>query len=124
MEFEREGSRRGAPERLLTIAVEQRVKGEVDGTVVVRSPSGSDCDLVVPRNRSVGFLLTRAPDGGLLGSFCSMVQPGQLVAEGGEPRGTLIKVGVGLLILALVLAWALRRRARGTRPELPGAPEP
>jgi hypothetical protein len=116
IESEREATRRGAPERLLTVAVE--------GTVVVRSPSGSDCDLVVPENRSVGFLLVRAPDGGLLGSLCSMVAPGQLVAEGGEPRGTLIKVALGLLIVGIVLSWALRRRARGTRPDLPDAPRP
>jgi hypothetical protein len=124
VESEREATRRGARERLLTVAVEQRVKGEVEGTVVVRSPSGSDCDLVVPENRSVGFLLVRAPDGGFLGSLCSMVAPGQLVAEGGEPRGTLIKVALGLVIVGIVLVWALRRRARGTRPDLPGAPRP
>jgi hypothetical protein len=124
VESEREASRRGAPERLLTVAVEQRVKGDVEGTVVVHSPSGSDCDLVVPENRSVGFLLTRGADGDLLGNLCSTVAPGRLVAEGGEPRGTLIKVGLGLVILGIVLSWALRRRARGTRPHLPGAPEP
>ena len=42
VESEREGSVRGEPVRLLTIAVEQRVKGDVDGTLVVRSPARSD----------------------------------------------------------------------------------
>jgi hypothetical protein len=46
------------------------------------------------------------------------------VAAGGEPRGGVIKVVIGILILALVLSWALRRKARGTRPDLPGSPQP
>ena len=50
-------------------------------------------------------------------------QPG-LVAEGGEPRGALIKVGIGIVILALVLLWALARLRKGKRPNLPGAPQP
>ena len=53
-------------------------------------------------------------------SQCSVVTPGELVAAGGEPRGGVIKVVLGVLILGLVLSWALRRKARGTRPSLPG----
>jgi hypothetical protein len=53
-----------------------------------------------------------------------VVNPGQLVVEGGEPRGGPIKVVIGIVILALVLLWALRRLRKGSRPELPGAPEP
>jgi hypothetical protein len=119
---ERTGQTRGAPQRLLTVEVDQRVKGDADGTIVVRSPSGSDCDLLVVRDASIGLLLTRAPDGDWLGTACSVVGPGQLVAEGGEPRGGVIKVGLGLVILGLVILWALRRLRRGARPELPGAP--
>ena len=72
----------------------------------------------------VGLILTRAPDGAWIATACSVVEPGPLVAEGGEPRGGVIKVGVGIVILALVLLWALRRLKRGTRPDLPGAPRP
>jgi MYXO-CTERM domain-containing protein len=122
VESERAGEVRGQRVTLVTVSVEQRVKGDVEGSVVVRSPSGSDCDLELPNSRSVGLLLARSPDGELLGSACSVVEPGELVAVGGEPRGGAIKVAVGLVILGLVLAWALRRRARGARPELPGAP--
>ena len=93
-----------------------------DGTIVVRSPSGSDCDLLVARDEPIGLLLIRAPDGAWLGTACSVVGPGQLVAEGGEPRGGVIKVGIGLVILGLVILWALRRLRRGARPELPGSP--
>jgi len=119
---ERTGQTKGQPLRLLTIEVDQRVKGDASGTLEVRSPSGSDCDLLIPRDEQIGLLLTRAPDGGWLGTECSVVAPGQLVAEGGEPRGGVIKVGVGIVILGLVLLWALRRLRRGARPELPGAP--
>jgi hypothetical protein len=93
---ERRGEANGAPLRLLTVEVDQRVKGELDGTIVVRSPSGSDCDLLVARDEAIGLLLTRAADGVWLGNACSVVAPGRLVAEGGEPRGGVIKVGIGI----------------------------
>ncbi|HEU0248151.1 MAG TPA: hypothetical protein VFR38_13800 [Gaiellaceae bacterium] len=121
---ERRGEANGAPQRLLTVEVDQRVKGDLDGTIVVRSPSGSDCDLLVARDEAIGLLLTRGADGAWLGTACSVVAPGRLVVEGGEPRGGVIKVGIGIVILGLVLLWALRRLRRGARPDLPGAPEP
>jgi len=121
---EETGETKGAPQRLLTVEVDQRVKGDVDRTIVVRSPSGSDCDLLVARDEAIGLLLTRAPDGAWLGTACSVTAPGPLVAEGGEPRGGVIKVGIGIMVLAAVLLWALRRLRRGARPDLPGAPEP
>jgi hypothetical protein len=120
----RDTSVRGAPQRLLTVEVDQRVKGEVGDPIVVRSPALTDCDLDVPRDEQVGLLLTSTPDGDWLGTVCSVVDPGELVAVGGEPRGGPIKVVIGAGILAIVLVWALRRLRRGTRPELPGAPEP
>ena len=119
---ERKGDLNGAPQLFLTVEVEQRVKGDVERTLEVRSPLGSDCDVEVPRNEPIGLLLTRAPDGALLATACSVVSPGQLVAEGGEPRGGPIKVVVGIVVLALVLLWALRRLRKGSRPDLPGAP--
>jgi len=119
---ERAGELKGAPQRLLTFEVDQRVKGDVDEMLVLRSPSRTDCDLLVPRNEAVGLLLTRSPDGAWLGTACSIVDPGSLVAAGGEPRGGVIKVVIGLGILAIVILWALRRRRRGARPQLPGGP--
>ncbi len=77
---------------------------------------------MLPENRSVGLLLTRAPDGTWLGSACSLVDPGQLVAAGGEPRGGAIKVVIGILILGLVMLLAFVRLRRGSRPSLPGPP--
>ena len=121
---ERPGDVRGAAVRLLTVEVDQRVKGDVDRTLVVRSPSGTDCDVEVPMDKAIGLLLTESPDGAWLASACSVVAPGPLVAEGGEPRGGVIKVGIGIVILALVLGWALLRLRQGKRPNLPGAPQP
>jgi hypothetical protein len=114
----------GASGRRLTIAVEQRVKGDLGDTVAVLVPNGTDCDVDLERETTTGLLLTERQDGQWFASQCSVVAPGELVAAGGEPRGGVIKVVIGLAILGLVLTWALRRRARGARPELPGAPEP
>ena len=114
----------GPSARRLTVAVEQRVKGDLGETLYVVVPSGTDCDVDIELETTTGLLLTRRPDGDWFASLCSVVTPGELVAAGGEPRGGVIKVALGVLILALVLSWALRRKARGTRPDLPGAPKP
>ncbi len=119
---ERSGELRGAPLRLLTVEVEQRVKGDVGRTLEVRAPSGTDCDVEIPRDEPVGLLLTSAPDGGWLATACSVVAPGELVAAGGEPRGGAIKVVIGIVVLALVLLLAWYRLRRGARPQLPGGP--
>jgi len=121
---ERDAEVRGDPVKLLTFEVDQRVKGGVGGTIEVRTPSGTDCDVSIPRDEPIGLLLTQAPDGTWLATQCSVVSAAALVVEGGEPRGTFIKVGVGLVILGLVLLWAFRRRRKGVRPDLPGAPSP
>ncbi len=112
------------PQRALTFEVDQHVKGDVGGTFDVDSMPQSDCSLDVAENVPVGLLLTRGAGGEWQATTCSVVSAGELVAEGGETRGGAIKVVIGLLILGLVLSWALRRRARGARPQLPGAPEP
>lgn len=119
------GSTTSSPtRRILTFEVEQRVKGDLGRRVDVRSPSGTDCDLEVHEAQTVGLLLTRLPSGEWLGTQCSVVDPGELVAAGGEPRGGSIKVGIGIVILALVLLFASYRLRRGIRPQLPGAPGP
>jgi len=110
-------------ERLVTVEVDQRVTGDVPEQFVARSPLGTDCDVPRLGDEQVGLLLTREGEDYSV-SFCSIVGAGELVAAGGEPRGGPIKVAIGLVILALVLLWAFRRLRRGTRPRLPGAPEP
>ena len=111
------------PQRTLSFEVDQRVKGDIERSFDIESPAQTDCDLDVEENVPVGLLLTRGPEGDWQGTTCSIVGAGDLVAEGGEVRGGGIKIVIGLLILALVVTWALRRKARGTRPQLPGAPK-
>lgn len=117
-------ARTSPPRGVLTFEVEQRVKGDLQGSIQVRTPSGSDCELEVQEGQVIGLLLTRMPSGEWLGTACSTVDPGRLVAAGGEPRGGGIKIVIGVVILGLVLLFALYRLRRGSRPDLPGAPEP
>ena len=120
------------PIRMMTFDVEQRVKGDVSGQVsgidktriFVRVPMGTDCDVTIETGPTTGLLLSRQPDKLWFASACSIVDPGELVAAGGEPRGGVIKVVIGLVILALVLLLSFARLRRGSRPHLPGAPEP
>jgi hypothetical protein len=121
------------PHRLLMFEVTQRVKGSVrtetvaltENVVRVRVPKGTDCDLPTDLvRRTTGLLLTALPNDEWYATACSLVDPGPLVAAGGEPRGGVIKVVIGVGILGLVLLWALRRLRTGKRPDLPGAPSP
>jgi hypothetical protein len=113
---------RGLPQRLLAIDVDQHVKGSLPKEIVVWTPSGTACDLRPPLHKAIGLLLTRSPDDRLVATAASRVNPGELVVTGGEPRGGSIKVVVGLVFLLVVVFWALSRRRRGIRPELPGPP--
>ena len=119
---ERQGELNGLQQLYLTVEVDQRVKGDVERTLEIRTPSGTDCGVELPRDEPVGLLLTQGPNETWLATACSVVNPGQLVVEGGEPRGGPIKVAIGAVILGLVLGWALLRKRRGSRPDLPGAP--
>ena len=119
---ERRGELNGLQQLYLTVEVDQRVKGDVERMLEIRTPSGTDCGVDLPRDEPVGLLLTNAPPGSWFATACSVVNPGQLVVEGGEPRGGPIKVAIGAVILGLVLLWALLRKRRGSHPELPGAP--
>ncbi len=120
------------PIRVMTFDVETRVKGDVPNQVpgsdvrriFIRVPLDTDCDVTVDEGATVGLLLTRQPTGAWYATACSVVPAGQLVTEGGEPRGGPIKVVIGIFVLALVLLWALLRLRRGTRPNIPGAPQP
>src|ERR687888_472193 len=88
---------RGQPQLLLTIDVQQRVKGRgLPDPMVVRTPLETDCDVHVRLDRTVGWLLTKAPDGRFLATACSVVGPAALADAGGEPRGGVIKVVVGI----------------------------
>ncbi len=120
----RHGALRGLPQRVLTIDVDQNVKGGPPKKIVVWTPSGTGCDLTVAENEDIGLFLTKTPDGRWVATGASLANPGRLVVIAGEPKGSGIKVVVGVVFLGIVLLWALSRRRRGVRPELPGSPEP
>ena len=50
---------------------------------------------------------------------CLLTDPGALLSASDEPRGNAIKIVIGLVILALVLAYSVRR-LRGRQAELSG----
>lgn len=105
--------------------VRQRVKGPVGGLVEIRSatPLTDSRDRPLVADTVVGVLA--GLDGATLTtSSCLLTDPAALLAVADEPRGGAIKVLIGLALLAAVLAWAVVRRRRGTRPELRGAPTP
>jgi hypothetical protein len=43
---------------------------------------------------------------------CLLTDPGALLATSDEPRGDAIKIVIGLVILALVIAYSVRRLKR------------
>ncbi len=101
----------------------QRVKGTLGGTVEIRAAELTDSTgaALVP-GVDVGVFATL--DGSqLVTDSCGLTDPAALLAVADEPRGGPIKIVIGILILLGVLQWSMRRRRRGTRPELPGGPD-
>jgi hypothetical protein len=105
--------------------VRQRVKGPVGGLVEIRavSPLTDSRDQPLVTDTVVG-VLAGLDGAALTTSSCLLTDPAALLEVADEPRGGAIKVVIGLAILGSVIAWAVVRRRRGTRPELPGAPTP
>jgi hypothetical protein len=101
--------------RSYRFVVDQRVKGPIGREVEIRSARLVDLDdTPVPRDVAVGVLASTASGGALVTSSCGLSDPGALLSTADEPRGTLIKIVVGLVILAAALAYSLRRlRRRG-----------
>jgi hypothetical protein len=103
--------------------VRQRVKGPIGSVVEVRSVEPlTDADgRPLARGEAVG-VLAELEGAVLTTSACLLTDPGALLAVADEPRGLLLKLAIGFVILGIVLAWSIRRRRSGTRPSLPGAP--
>jgi hypothetical protein len=100
--------------------VDQEVKGDLDERVVVRSGRDpAQCGLRrSPADEAVGVLLTRA-GAGWASSLCAQTTAGELLSGGDGQRGEWPKLLVGVGLLAVVLAYAVRRLRRRSR-ELPG----
>ena len=94
--------------------VDQPVKGPVGREVEVRSgePLVDDLDEPVVLDEALG-VLARLEGARLVTESCLLTDPGALLSTSDEVRGNGIKVVVGLGLLALVLAYSVRRlRAR------------
>lgn len=98
--------------------VDQNVKGPVGREVEVRSAARlvDASDEPIVHDEALGVLATL---GGaeLVTESCLLSDPGTLLATSDEPRGNAIKLVIGLLILAAVLAYSTRRM-RHRRAEL------
>ncbi len=95
----------------------QEVKGRVGRAATVRAAALRDVnglELTPASEVDVGVLATRA-GGRLVTSTCGLVDAGSLLGVADEPKGGAIKVGIGVVLLGLVLAYSvhrLRRRGR------------
>jgi hypothetical protein len=98
--------------RIYRFSVEQPVKGPLGTQVDVRAPRLVDAaGAPVAPGTDVGVLALL--DGAeFTTDSCGITNPGALLDAADEPRGTMIKVGVGVVILAAVLAFALLRLRR------------
>ena len=108
---ERRGPR-GA-EFVYRFVVDQRVKGpvgrEIEVNAAARLVDAADEPLV--RDEALGVLAQL--DGARVETEpCLLTDPGALLSTSDEPRGQAIKIAIGLLILALVLAYSTRRLRR------------
>jgi hypothetical protein len=95
-------------------AVEHVVKGTVGLNATVRAAELVDIDnqKVVAGNKvAIGVLASRA-DGRLVTSTCGLVDPASLMGAADEPKGGLIKVAIGLVILGIVIWYSVRRLRR------------
>jgi hypothetical protein len=105
-------SERGArgDQRVYRFAVDQVVKGPVGAEVEVHAVRLTDLDgRPIAHDSPVGVLASTGAGGNLVTGSCSLVEPGSLLAETDEPRGMWIKVVIGVVILAAVLAYSWRR---------------
>ena len=99
------------------LLVDQRVKGPVGRQVEVTAatPLVDDEDEPVVFDEAVGVLANL--DGARLTTeSCLLTDPGALLSVSDEVRGNAIKVVIGLGILALVLAYCIRRLRRRELP--------
>jgi hypothetical protein len=102
-------------ERFYRFVVDQRVKGPLGHEVEVLARPLTDArGTPLARDVAVGVFATLDGATFRTGS-CSLIDPGTLLATADEPRGGGIKVAIGLVILALVLAYSVRRLRRRNR---------
>ena len=98
--------------------VDQKVKGPIGREVEVSAPTRlvDAADEPILHDEALGVMA--AVDGAqIVTQSCLLTDPGALLSTSDEPRGDAIKIVIGLVILALVLLYSVRRLRRR---ELPG----
>jgi len=97
--------------------VDQRVKGsvgrEVEVNAAARLVDAADEPLV--HDEALG-VLARLEGARIVTESCLLTDPGALLSTSDEPKGDAIKIVIGLLILAAVLAYSIRRLRRRELP--------
>jgi hypothetical protein len=97
--------------------VDQRVKGPVGREVEV-SAAGRLVDAadepLVP-DEALGVMAS-VEGARIVTTSCLLTDPGALLSTSDEPQGNAIKIAIGLAILALVLAYSIRRLRRRQLP--------
>jgi hypothetical protein len=103
----------GIPRFDYRFRIDRPVKGLAGTRVTVRAAKLVDIDnqVVAASDVAIGVLATHAA-GRLVTSSCSLVDPGSLLGASDEPKGGLIKVAIGLVILGVVVGYSLRRLRR------------
>jgi hypothetical protein len=101
--------------RVYEFVVDQNVKGpvgrEVDVNAARRLVDATDKPIV--HDEALG-VLANIQGARFVTESCLLSDPGTLLSISDEPRGNAIRLAIGLLILAAVLAYSLRRlRRRG-----------
>jgi hypothetical protein len=110
--FRQAGDDGGIPQRVYTFRVDQRVKGDIGATVDVRIPAlAENGGQEIPPDVAAGVLAGDA-GGAWVTTRCGITDPGALLATFDEPRGQSIRLVIGLVILAAVLAYSIRRLRR------------
>jgi hypothetical protein len=96
--------------RVYRFVVDQNVKGPVGREVEVRSATRlvDAKDMPLIHDEALG-VLANLSGAELVTESCLLTDPGALLSVSDEPRGNGIKVVIGLLILAAVLAYSIRR---------------
>jgi hypothetical protein len=103
---------RGGPadETVYRFLVDQKVKGPVGREVEVVSsvPLVDAADKPIVHDEALGVMANLA-GARLSTDSCLLTDPGALLSVSDEVRGNGIKIVIGLVILALVLAFSVRR---------------
>jgi hypothetical protein len=109
----------GIPQYAYRFKVEKAAKGQLGAFATVRAAKLVDCNLrplTADTKDAVGVLATRT-NGEFVTSEQGLVDPGSLLGAADAPKGGGIKVAIGLVLAAIVVAFSVHRlRKRGGDP--------